>query len=240
MTDPEIVATDSQNGLRRTPGIDAPLPIYDDAEPDLPSGRIALAARRALQVIWPVPSFTDVYGHEVSGEALGGVLKGLRDPFTTAERNFAWEYRDWAIKVLGSLQPTRPAMPEPRLIKTPSDAERYARDVPEALGFAGVTVTPAGRDGGVDVRGREVVAQVKLEGIKTDAPRLQALSGIASHEQRQAVFFSLAGYTTSAVGWAEKVGMALFEFDDGGGLLARSSTARHLQAWGGGVHGGES
>jgi hypothetical protein len=119
-------------------------------------------------------------------------------------------------------------MPVPRLIKTPQDAETLARDILAALGFVGVGLTTEGRDGGVDVRGRDVVAQVKLEGVKTDAPRVQALSGVALHEGRQAAFFSLAGYTSAAVAWAEKAGVALFEFDYAGGVEARSQAAGRL------------
>jgi len=74
------------------------------------------------------------------------------------------------------------------------------------------------------------VAQVKLEGVKTDSQKVQALSGIAAHEQRTAVFFSLAGYTSDAVKWAEKTDMALFEFDYAGEVQPRSIRAGQLIA----------
>ncbi len=120
-------------------------------------------------------------------------------------------------------------MVAPRLIKTPRDAEFLARDfLEEDLGFEDVVVMPTGPDGGVDVRGPAVVAQVKFEGIKTDSPRLQALTGIAAVEGKQAVFFSLGGYTKSAIVWAERAGMALFEFDYSGDPAPRPPVAEQL------------
>lgn len=119
-------------------------------------------------------------------------------------------------------------LPPPRLIKNPLEAEVYARDVLDALRFRGLRVTPYSRDGGVDVRGDEVVAQVKMEGIRTPADRLQALNGIAAHEGKHAAFFSLAGYTTAALTWGEAAGIALFEFQLDGSIGARSTTA---EAW---------
>lgn len=121
----------------------------------------------------------------------------------------------------------RHEMPPPRLIKTPEDAEAIARDVLAALGFEGVRVTRAGPDGGVDVRGHTVVAQVKLEGVKTDVARVQALYGVAAYEGKQGAFFSLAGYTAAAVTWAQQARIALFEFDYSGSVVSRSTEAQN-------------
>lgn len=131
-------------------------------------------------------------------------------------------------KALRALDAARPRLPEPRLIKTPTDAEELARDTLRACGFPDARTTGVGRDGGVDVRSAAVVAQVKLEGLKTDAPRVQALFGVAAHENRQPAFFSLGGYTQAALEWSEAAGVALFEFDYSGGVAARSSAAKRL------------
>lgn len=98
----------------------------------------------------------------------------------------------------------------------------------EALGFTEVRVALPGSDGGVDIWAREAVAQVKMEGVSTGRPVVQALYGIASLEGRAGLLFSLAGYTSAAVAWAEKAGIALFEFELDGSIEARSTSAAAL------------
>lgn len=213
MWDPEIKALDP---TRPSKWLDAPIPLFGDSV-HLEGARIGAAAVVALQDAWS----------EI-GQLLRRVLRGLFDPATTEERDYGWQHRNWALMELNKVKVSRPTMPQPRLIKTPRDAGRYARDVLAALGFAATVVTPEGREGGIDVLGRDVVAQVKLEGVKTDAPKLQAFSGIASHERKNAAFFSLAGYTKAARDWAEHVGMALFEYDYTGGVQPRSPYATRL------------
>jgi hypothetical protein len=84
------------------------------------------------------------------------------------------------------------------------------------LGFDDARCTGAGTDGGVDVRSREAVAQVKAQLTPVGRPELQALYGVARSEGRRPLFFSLMNYTTAALAWADEVGMALFRFDHAG------------------------
>ena len=104
----------------------------------------------------------------------------------------------------------------PRTIRSPDDAEQVAAEWMRHLGFDDARCTAPGTDGGVDVRSRGAVAQVKAQLAPVGRPELQALYGVARSEGRQPLFFSLMSYTAAALGWADEVGMALFRFDHAG------------------------
>ena len=116
----------------------------------------------------------------------------------------------------------------PHLIRSPDDAEQVAAAWMRHLGFADARCTGAGTDGGVDVRSREAVAQVKAQLSPVGRPELQALYGVAHSEGRRPLFFSLMSYTAAALAWADEVGMALFRFDHGGGVEAVNVAAETL------------
>jgi tetratricopeptide (TPR) repeat protein len=118
--------------------------------------------------------------------------------------------------------------PVTRPIRTAIDAELAARDWMRHLGFPDSRLTDSGADGGVDVRSSDAVAQVKKELSPTGRPKLQELYGIATYEGRQALFFTMAGYTDQAVEWGTKAGMALFRFDYNGDIVPENVLARRL------------
>ncbi|MDF9717876.1 restriction endonuclease [Nocardioides sp. ChNu-99] len=126
----------------------------------------------------------------------------------------------------------RPILPPPRMLRGHRESEHYAAEVLAALGFAQVRRTPDGSDGGVDVDGPEVVAQVKMEALPTGRERIQALAGVAAVERKRAVFFSLAGYTAPAVEWGDRAGVVLFQFAFDGSVEAINDGARRLLARG--------
>lgn len=152
--------------------------------------------------------------------------KALAQAIATAER----DERVRAEKARIAAEKARIAsrLPGPRPVVSWRAAEFYARDVLAGLGFEGVSVTNATRDGGVDVRGQGVVAQVKFEANKTPPHPVQALVGVASVRQQAAVFFSFAGYSQAAARFAENARVALFRFDQAGGLWPLSTEARRL------------
>jgi hypothetical protein len=78
------------------------------------------------------------------------------------------------------------------------------------LGWPDARVTPPGSDGGVDVLGRRVVAQVKARVGLVGRPDIQQLYGVAVHKRCVPLFFALAGYTREATMWADQAGVALF------------------------------
>lgn len=124
----------------------------------------------------------------------------------------------------------RRELPAPRMLKGHAAAEEYAAEVLRALGFPDATRTPTGADGGIDVAGVGLVAQVKMEALPTGRDRLQALFGVAAVEEAQAAFFSLAGYTDQARAWGERAGIALFEFAFDGSIEAINEVASSMLA----------
>ncbi|NKR65278.1 hypothetical protein GS491_26650 [Rhodococcus hoagii] len=111
-------------------------------------------------------------------------------------------------------------------IATPYDAEVNAATQMRAMGFTDATVTAAGADGGIDVHASNAVAQVKLHGKPTGRPDLQRLYGARGGNHAKAMlFFTMAGYTTAAVEYADQVEMALFTYSLDGTIRASNRTA---------------
>jgi len=121
-----------------------------------------------------------------------------------------------------------------QIIRSPDDAEQVAAEWMRHLGFGDARCTGAGTDGGVDVRSREAVAQVKAQLTPVGRPELQALYGVARSEGRRALFFSLMSYTAAAKAWADEVAMPLFRFDHAGMVEAVNAAAETLLADAGG------
>lgn len=155
-----------------------------------------------------------------------GLPQGRMQPFepTVSFRERLLEAMHPTTGSTGSL-----AGPERRLIKTFADAEIYAAEYLRYLGFVDAIPTPAGSDGGIDVVSRYAIAQVKMEGIATGRPVIQALLGVATIEGKMPVAFSLAGYTTQALEWADRARVACFEFAVDGSMVAVNAIARELR-----------
>jgi hypothetical protein len=104
-------------------------------------------------------------------------------------------------------------VPEPTLVKTPQDAAAPTRDLLAELGFDGVDMTGAGRDGGSTWR---ACPSWRKSSWKASRPMHLACSswpGIASVEKKRAACLSPSGNPTAALTWAEHAGIAPFEFD---------------------------
>lgn len=127
---------------------------------------------------------------------------------------------------------TIPTLPPARLVKNARAAEEYAAEVMRAVGFTDARATAGGADGGIDVDSSLGVAQVKMEALATTRPTVQMLFGVATVEGKFPLFFSLAGYTAQALVWAERAGVACFEFEFDGGIKALTLNARQLLATG--------
>ncbi|MFJ8197133.1 restriction endonuclease [Streptomyces sp. NPDC096152] len=120
--------------------------------------------------------------------------------------------------------------PPERLIREARDAELIAVEWMRYLGFDDAAATPVGADGGIDVVSARAVAQVKMEGKPTGRPIVQQLHGVAVHEGKTGVFFSLAGYTPQARTWAQTSGTLLFRFDYQGAIEPVNAAAHALLA----------
>lgn len=100
-----------------------------------------------------------------------------------------------------------------------------------SMGFADAQETPVGPDGGVDVRSRRAIAQVKFRGAQTGRADVQRLVGARGREVLDLFFFTIAGYSARAVEYATEMDVALFTYDPTGALSPHSPAAvRHLQA----------
>ncbi|HEY3672024.1 MAG TPA: restriction endonuclease [Acidimicrobiia bacterium] len=123
--------------------------------------------------------------------------------------------------------------PDPRLIRTPADAEDVAAEWMRYYGFVDAVTTAPGADGGIDVTSDQAIAQVKAHMSPIGRPDLQKLHGVAAAERKLALFFSLMDYTPPAREWADAVGMALFRFDLSGRPEAVNGPAAVLAGDGG-------
>lgn len=106
------------------------------------------------------------------------------------------------------------------------DAELMAADHMRHLRFSGVTLTPAGRDNGLDVIARTGAAQVKYHATPTGAPEIQRLRGAADGFETR-LFYATA-YTTEAFAAAEALGVAAFQFTTSGDVVAVNGPAQRL------------
>lgn len=120
------------------------------------------------------------------------------------------------------------SQPAPTLIRNPHDAEQTAAEWMRWMGYVDATATPIGADEGIDVLSAKAVAQVKTETVPVGRPALQRLFGVAHAEGKEALFFSLSGYTLQATDWANRVELPLFTFDYQGAVIPVNESASAL------------
>ncbi|MFD6057784.1 restriction endonuclease [Rhodococcus wratislaviensis] len=116
------------------------------------------------------------------------------------------------------------------MISTPRDAEELAANVMRSsFGFPDAQLVSGGPDGGVDVRSRQALAQVKRKTATTGRPDLQRLYGARGADlSKQLLFFSLAGYSRQAITYANEHGICLFQYDNYGNVSPANPSARRL------------
>lgn len=85
-----------------------------------------------------------------------------------------------------------------------------------------------GQRGQLSVRASRASAEIRMSERPTDLAAVQRLAGVASVDGAQPVVFCCAGYTKTAVAWADKAGMALFLLEPDGSIQAANLSARHL------------
>lgn len=111
----------------------------------------------------------------------------------------------------------------PRNCRTFTDFEDAAADWMKSWGYLDAQRTPTGPDSGIDVQAKGAVAQVKATTSPVGRADIQRIRGVA-HDGREAIFFSLGGYSAGAVEWAEDAGVALFQFAGYDGTIEAIST----------------
>lgn len=116
------------------------------------------------------------------------------------------------------------APPPSRLLMQWSDAEVLAHEYCRWLGYQRANLTGEGADGGVDIEGPELVAQVKMHNRPTGRPEIQQLYGIAASINKRGLFFAMS-YSSDALEWADKVGVRLYQFKRDGTVRPIGSAA---------------
>ncbi len=95
-------------------------------------------------------------------------------------------------------------------------------------GFPDAGLTEDAGVGAYDVDSANAIAEVNI-GAPPARPNVQRLDEVARSVGRRALYFSLRGFTASAVEWADNVGIALFEFDkDGDSIIPSNGSADEL------------
>src|SRR4051812_29576124 len=96
-------------------------------------------------------------------------------------------------------------------------------------GYPDAQLTENGSDGGVDIRARGALAQVKAEVTQTGLPAMQRLPGARSPASQQALFFfSGAGFTKPALACADEWKIACFTYDMFGAMAPVNAAARRV------------
>ena len=116
------------------------------------------------------------------------------------------------------------------MIVTWRDAENACARYLREAGSGGAQVTPAGADGGIDVIGEHVIAQVKFVTAKVGSTTVQQFAGatIRHPTQTRKVFFSSAGFTDPAIRLAKSAGIELVVFRDSGAFWCLVGTLPRL------------
>ena len=147
--------------------------------------------------------------------------KREQEAFLKAQANAAKEKEAKRLELLRR-------KPAKRLLRKARDGEVAARDWLLFLGFTDARLTKQGPDGGIDVFGSRCVVQVKMEAKPTSPHVVQAIFGIGQKQGKQALVFSLSGFTKKAVEFADSADVPLFTFDLQGEPAPANGAAKRL------------
>ena len=115
-------------------------------------------------------------------------------------------------------------------ITTPHQAELNASERIKAWGFRDAVATTGGSDGGIDVRSKRALAQVKWKGGVIGRPDVQNLYGARGAGTQQLFFFSASGYSDQAIEYADQVGIMLMTYDPLGAVEGVNQAALRFLA----------
>lgn len=118
--------------------------------------------------------------------------------------------------------------PRPPVVPTGwQGLEDLARRHAISVGFGDATLTAAGADGGVDLVGRDMAAQVKMLAQPVGRPQVQQLTGAAGGVEHR-LFYSSSGFSSQAVEYATQSGVALFGVGQDGSVAPVNDMAGRL------------
>ncbi|MEU1512203.1 restriction endonuclease [Streptomyces sp. NPDC005811] len=120
-------------------------------------------------------------------------------------------------------------LPARRQIQSWQDAEYNAAAWMRHWGYEDARAQPGGSDGGVDVRSRRALGQVKYQGAAVGRPELQRLFGARGRAMdKDLLFFTGSSYAATAIAYAAENGIALFVYALDGTTTATNAAARRI------------
>ncbi|MEU4656032.1 restriction endonuclease [Streptomyces sp. NPDC023723] len=122
-----------------------------------------------------------------------------------------------------------PQPPARRRIQSWQEAEHNAAAWMRHWGYEDARARPGGSDGGVDVRSRRALGQVKYQGAAVGRPELQRLFGARGRAlDKHLLFFTGSSYATTAIAYAAENDIALFVYGLDGSMSAVNAPARRI------------
>lgn len=110
-------------------------------------------------------------------------------------------------------------------IATWAQAEQFALTCMRSWGFPDARLTPPGADEGIDIRGSDLLVQVKFRAGTVGRPDLQRLFGARGTGTQQLFFWALGGYSPQAIQYAREHNIGLFTFAKTGRVTAETPAA---------------
>ncbi|MGV9289146.1 restriction endonuclease [Streptomyces sp. NPDC003719] len=122
-----------------------------------------------------------------------------------------------------------PKPPARRQIQSWQEAEHNAAAWMRHWGYEDARAQPGGSDGGVDVRSRRALGQVKYQASAVGRPELQRLFGARGRDlDKDLLFFTGSSYAATAIEYAAENGVALFVYGLDGTMTAVNAPARRI------------
>lgn len=118
--------------------------------------------------------------------------------------------------------------PALRQIHTWQDAELNAAAWMRHWGYPDAVAVPGGADGGIDVRARRALGQVKFQGAPVGRPALQQLVGARMRTSQMLFFFTGSNYSKTACEYADQMGIALMRYDPWGRMTPVNAVAARV------------
>lgn len=124
---------------------------------------------------------------------------------------------------------TSAAPPARRQIQSWQDAEHNAAAWMRHWGFSDAQAKPGGADGGIDVRARRALGQVKYQAAAVGRPELQNLFGARGRDMhKQLFFFTGSRYAATGIEYADTNDIALFVYALDGAMTPVNKVARRV------------
>lgn len=140
-----------------------------------------------------------------------GMFRAMRGT-TTVTRAGARRVLQRRVEKQTKAQVASGYMPPPLSGMTWQQAEQFTCKWMVKNGYRDAVVTASGPDGGVDIRARKALGQVKHHQRPVGIAEVQRLFGIARAEGKKALLFSASGVTKEALRWANSHDVGCFSY----------------------------